>query len=318
MRVALFAVAILAGVAHADSSQLAKAREAIDGVNYTEARTQLDAALAGGGLTAAETAEAHRLLGNTLAVIGKPDEAEQAYQRYLALDPRAELATTAPAKQRRPFEAARAFVAERGALEVAATRTQTAIEVAINSDPLSMAAFATLHPKDPVSRVALGAGTVSLPAAPTALTRVTILDARGNTLVEIEVPVLGTPVGPGVSVVVQRSEPASPPIYRRWPVWAVPAVAFGAVGAYFVVQARDGQADVKAIAGTHGEFFASELADAESRRDRSRLLAGVLLGGAVACAATAVVMLVTAPNEDRVIAPTAIHGGAGVVFHAQF
>lgn len=315
MRGVVIALALLTSTAHADSRQLANAREAIDAVNYDEARTQLDAALAGGGLTAAETAEAYRLLGNTLAVI-KPDEAEAAYRRYLALDPRAELATTAPAKQRRPFTAAQSFIAAQGALTVAALRSEGSIVITVKSDPLAMAADATLDAK---GRVDLAIGKpASMPWSETAPARVAIRDVHGNTLLEVDVPIGTTPIPGGIRVEDSRRESPAPPLYRHWIVWAVPAVALGATGAYFAVQAGNAQDDLNAIAGTHGEFFARDFDDAESRRDRSRLLAGTFLGLGAACAVTAVVMLVTKPSAQRVIAPTASADGAGVVFHAPF
>lgn len=313
---ALAIVALLVGVAQAENPSLAKARDAIDGVRYDDAKSALDLAAASGTLEAKETAEVYRLLGNTLAVMGQAAAAENAYGHYLALDPQAELPTTAPAKQQRPFQAARGYITANGPLEVAAVRNGATIEVTIKRNPYGFARSAGLAAAKPS---VIDGAPVVLPADPNTPALVIVRDGPGNALLEIEVPV--GRAAPSQSQPPAAPQPSadtsSPPLYRNWIVWALPAVALGAVGTYFVFDARDAQDDLTTIAGTHGEFFASEFAEAESRRNRSRLVAGVLLGGATACAVTAVVMLATTP-ERTVIAPTANANGAGVVFHTQF
>lgn len=305
-------------LARAEVVQLSSAREAIDAVRYDDARDLLIAALASGALAATETADAYRLLGTTLIVLGKAEDGEQAYRRWLAIDPAGELPTSASAKLQRPFQAARAYITEHGALRVTARRSGGAVEVTLDADPLAMAASVTLDGGPPST---FGEQrSLSLAVAADRLARVAVRDDKGNVLVDIAVPVAGGAISSGPRVTIEQpiDQPPATPIWRRWPVWAVSAVVLGGAGAYFAYDAVDARDRLAAIAGTHGEFFASDVDSARGRLHRDRIAAGLLFGAGAASAITAVVMVLIRPQRTTNVTPIATPSGGGVMLQAQF
>lgn len=305
------------GLARADVVQLSSAREAIDAVRYDDAHDLLIAALASGALAATETADAYRLLGTTLIVLGKTADGEQAYRRWLAIDPVGELPTSAPAKLQRPFQAARAYITEHGALRVTARRSGGAVEVTLDADPLAMAASVTLDGGPPST---FGAQrSLSLAVAADQLARIAVRDDKGNVLVDLTVPVAGGAISSGPRVTIEQPiEKPAPPVWRRWPVWAVSAVVLGGAGAYFAYDATDARDRLATIAGTHGEFFASDVDSARDRLHRDRIAAGLLFGAGAASAITAVVMVLIRPQGATNVTPVATPSGGGVMLQTQF
>lgn len=300
----------------ADSPRLAEARRAIEDVRYDEARTLLEAALAEGGNSPVATAELHRLLANTLVVLGERALGERAYQRWLQLDPQASLPSTAPGKLRGPFLAAQAHVRAHGTLDVvAASRDERTIILEVRSNPDAFAVAARVE--ETGQKTSLGErGRFTLPAPRgPAVAHVTVLDERGNHLVELAVGAPGSVAPKDLDPRVERARPAVP-FARRWTTWAIPAGVLAAVGGWFAYDATRAQSTLESIPGTRGEFFYADYEDALARRDRDRILAGAFFVAGGACAITAIVMLATRPAA--VVTPTVSRDGAGVAFAARF
>jgi tetratricopeptide (TPR) repeat protein len=81
----------------------------LEGQEFEQAASALEAARAAGGLEPEQLAEVYRGLAECAAALRQPDEAEAAFRRLLALDPDAQLPEMASPLVREPFEQAAAF-----------------------------------------------------------------------------------------------------------------------------------------------------------------------------------------------------------------
>jgi hypothetical protein len=141
----LLAVPLVA--AAAEPSELARARNALKNLGYSEARTLLEAALNQGGHSRAELLEIYALRGEVEAVLDGPEASEREFRKLLVLDPQH------PPPEREtptflvPFANARKWVLAAGSLRVEHTvpmvpsdaRSFDLVE-RIVSDPLAMVA----------------------------------------------------------------------------------------------------------------------------------------------------------------------------------
>src|SRR5262245_21642249 len=206
----ILAIVAAGSRAAADNAKLAEARRELAAVHYDRARVLLVEALEAGGSSPAEVREIYQLSASTAVVLGQPDVAEQFDRRWLALDPRAALGADESPKVHAPFEAAQAFIQAHGGLVVTAVSMGDAVDVAVVSDPMVMAAAAGLAGDPPVRFDASRHARLVARAG-----RVAILDERGNHLVEIEVA--PRPVPP--------RQVDEPPRSHAWLAWAIPAGA---------------------------------------------------------------------------------------------
>jgi hypothetical protein len=309
--------------AHAESDDLATARTAIAQVRYDEAQTLLVAALHAGTSSPDQLAEIYKLSATTAIVLGQAEVAEQYFRRWLALEPTATLDESVSPKLREPFVSAQAYMAAHGRLSVKAQRRDAIVDVVIESDPLGMVGSVALGDAPP--RPVGADGIVRLdvivpdpgePANSSELGAVRVLDEFGNRLLELSgesIPRVEVPSG-------APSDGVAPPttaIYRRPLVWGIAATVVAAGGLAFGLAARSAQSDVVAISADPGSHFASELADAQDRRDRDALLANIGFVAAGACVVTAAVMWITrSPSPPVTVAPTS--AGAALVLSRTF
>jgi hypothetical protein len=230
-------------------------------------------------------------------VLGPTDLAEQYYRRMLAIDPDANLPSDASPRLRDPFVAAQAYMAAQKRFDARAQRTAHGIEITI-VDPLGMVvAVATLEhgvvrrKQGLVEAAQSVAATVSGGAAEPFVIddvgdQVVVLDEHGNFLRVIDMP---------ARPVAEAPAPAPhTPWFRRWYVYAAPAVAAGGVTAFLFVDAqrtRDRLDDILVHDSTH--YFD----DAETERRRWRghtIFAWVGVGVTLGFTTTAIVMARTA------------------------
>jgi hypothetical protein len=289
---------------------LESARAAVEAVRYDEAEPLLDRALRAGGNSPAAITEIYQLSAMTAIVLGKRDAATKFYRRWLALDPRAALPSDAADKFREPFVAAQAYVAQNGGFRVrVGKRDDNAVEIVVDSDPLSLVASATL---DNGELRAFGVDRrLILPVAKgAAMVRVFVFDQFGNHLVE---RVFATFDDVASDYVLVRDVPA----WRNWQVWAIATGVAAGAALYFGREADKAQAELDDIEGSTRAFFYSDITDAIDRRDRSAAIANGLFLGAGALGVTTLVMFAIRPAKRWVFAPK-IEGAPGLVARVSF
>jgi hypothetical protein len=308
------AVIAQSGALHAEPSKLEAARKSIEEVRYDEAAVLLREALEAGGNSPAAVTEIYQLSATTATVLRDHEGAKKLYRRWLALDPRASLSSDAAEKFRAPFIDAQAFVKANGSFRVrVGKRDNNAVEIVIDSDPLKLAATASLDDRDPAARTAFGVdGRLILPvAAGAGMVRVYVYDRYGNHLVERAFATFSQVSSDYVLV-------RDTPVYREWRAWTVAALAVAGAGLYFGREADRAQDQLDEIESSRGaSYFYSDVTEAIDRRDRSARIANGLFIGAAGLAAAAIVMYVVRPPKRWLFAPK-VEGAPGVTAIATF
>jgi hypothetical protein len=301
----------LAGPASADPDPggLERARAELGELRYGDALATLDKALAAGTSGPSETAEIYLLLGEVRASLDEDQQAQQAFERALVLDPGVELRKGVSPKISRPFRKARR--ARRGSPALAIGHQQVSrdpirIAVVVQSDPLAMVAGASVvywsegTPRRSVSADARrgaranGVETRFEIELPRGARRFTVagIDEHGNRLVELgsaEQPLAvdlepPAPAAAPLPAVVAAEPEAGRPFYAHWLLWGGVAVAAGAAGAWAGLSARSAEDELDEIRATqyvHEYAEAKRLAD---RAERRSLVANVCFAGAGAAA----------------------------------
>jgi hypothetical protein len=296
----VLAVVTAARAAHADHPKLDAARAAIAKVEYDRARGLLLDALRAGKAGPRELAELYRLSASTATVLGDRELAEQYYRRWLALDPSASLPAGIAPKLREPFQAAQAYMAAHGRLDVHASRDASDVEVVVASDPLTMIAHVALDAGGPLEPVTVdGAGHARLPVPAGATpSRVVALDDYGNVLVEIPASDFTLPDQPASPSLAPRPlRDDGPPLVRRPITWAIPTVAVTAVAIGFGLAARSADSDLENIVAHSNEHNLEDAESARARRDRDALVANVAFVAAGALAVATTVVYMTRPRS---------------------
>jgi len=345
--VAVAVVVMIGGPARADTP-LDQARAALDRSDYLGARTALGEALASGKLGRDELAELYRMSGVVAGALGETDAATEAFERMLALSPKAELPAGTSPKIARPFAAAQAYYKDHSPLviEVGTSAAPPTVTVHLTSDPLGM-----IDRVQAISRVDGGREEINeQPGDPTVTVelrhgrridvRVVALDEHRNRLVEVgtekvplvivgkDVPV-ERPVPDEHTVVEAPHRPPPPgphharPIYARWWLWGGIAVAFAGGGTYFGLAARTAADDLDRLNAQSSMHSFTEATALESRARRDVLFANVGFGLAGAAAIAATILFLTdsgAPPKERAIsaAPVPLVGGGAVVLEVPF
>lgn len=308
----------LGGSARADSARLAEARRAVEEVRYDRAEELLGAALRDGGNAPETMLEIYKLAAITAVVLGKEELAEQYYRRLLSLDPKAKLDEGVAPKFKRPFAAAQAHVNAHGALRVRTRRADRAVEVVIDSDPLSMVAAVALHDGGgdgkparftPERRAVVPLGDDDAGGEGGELV---LLDELGNELQALPVPAAEV-VLPEPPARKERPS-AKPSFLRTWWIWTIPATASLGVGIVTGLQSQQASADLDALLRTPNPYYGQ--ADYLKRLSRQRAtIANISFAAAGVFAIVAGVMLVTRPSDKKppatALAP--MLGGDGTV-----
>ncbi len=342
------AVVLLVGLARSavadDDTSLAQARRDVEASDYMSARSALVAALNGGGSTPEDLAEIYKLSGVVEGALGNVDAATAAFEKWIALDPKASLPQGTSPKIMRPFDAAGAKVKRMAPLKV---KTETSanppwIAVVVASDPLGLVARARVHviADGKAEQTLEGAGKrripIDLPHGKRLDVRVEVLDVHGNSVAALgsaDVPIVITDAEPhdrtpppdthvAADVHAQATpEPGNPrPIYLNHWAWAGVAIAAAGGASYFGFEGRSASNDLQALNANSSAHNFSEAQAVESRARRDLLVFNIGMGVAGVFAVGATVLYLTAPHvtkETRVSAmPTP--GGAAVVLGGQF
>jgi hypothetical protein len=329
-------VCAIASSAAADPLETAKS--AVDRSDYPAAKTALADALAAGENSPEQLAEIYRLSGIVTAALGDTQGATDAFERCLALAPKAALAPGTSPKITRPFAAAQAYFKAHERLEV---KTETAMQppaitVIVASDPLGMIAkvrvlvVADGKAEETLDRAASERTVVALPKGKRLDLRVIALDASGNHVAEVgsrEVPIVvvgpGEPAEPAhVAPPVAKAAPTKPrapeharPLYLQWWLYGGAAIAFAGAGTYFGIDALRAKSQLDDFNAHSANHTFDQATSLESRARRSVLFTniGLAAGGAFAVATT--VLYVTRPRHavERRLSITPAPGGAVVV-----
>src|ERR1043165_2128500 len=194
-------IALVCAIASsAAADPLDTAKSAVDKSDYPAAKTALADALAAGDNSPEQLAEIYRLSGIVAAALGDEKGATEAFERCLALSPKASLPPGTSPKITRPFAAAQAYYKDHQRVDV---KTETAaqpptITVIVASDPLAMiakvraAVAADGKAEQTLDRAASERTAVALPKGKRLDLRVIVLDDKGNRIAEV-----GSKDGPG-------------------------------------------------------------------------------------------------------------------------
>jgi hypothetical protein len=324
--------------AHADALDVA--RKAVDGSDYVNARTALDAALREGSAGPAELAEIYRLTGIVEAALGSASSSERAFARWLALEPKASLPPGTSPKITRPFNAAQQDT--KGVSVKAETRDDPpSISLVVTSDPLKMIAGAKVYfvtdRKAEQTLEAEGKGkiTIELGIGKRIDVRLHAVDQYGNRVVELgtkDVPIVITSSGTAKQIdpadrdllvrKKQDAEPAAPrPLYFQWRVWSAGTIVTTGVTAYFAWRTLGAVARLEYLNANSLAYRWSDAQEAE-RSARRNLLATQIAGGVAGAflVGATILYLTRPPTSERPLYTTVapVGGGGAVVMGGRF
>lgn len=351
MRVLALAAAVL--VAHAvpaaaDDAALDTARAALDKSDYPGARDALTKALAAGDNDRDALVEIHRMTGIVDAALGDTDAATTAFERMLALAPKATLPAGTSPKIVKPFTAAQAYAKKHAPLKIDATTAAAppTVTVTIASDPLHM-----IERVRAITRVDGGRDELSEEPAEAEVTftlrkgtrievRVVALDDHGNRLAEIgsaDVPLVITgagakPENPPPPHDAQTVTDLPPPPRKprstiaKWWLWGGIAVIAGGVAGGFAYDARAQTDKLERLNADSSNHRFTEALAVEHRARRDVLIANIGFGVAGAAAIVATILVLTdhggahAPAERRGVTatPVVVDGGGALVVEVPF
>ncbi|HTR51305.1 MAG TPA: hypothetical protein VMJ10_11400 [Kofleriaceae bacterium] len=341
------ALTLVVRAAHADNEHLVAARHAIELLDYDNARAELDKALATGSNGPDELGEIYLLTGIVTSSLGDGASAVKAFEKLLALSPKAKLVAGTSPKIRKRFAAAAAYFKDHSPLAVT-TETSSAppsIALVIQSDPLGMVAGArvvvssTGAPDQTLSGSGSGRIAIALPPGRRLELRVYAVDDAGNRLVELggapsPIVVEAAKPAPAASVAVAhvgpapKSQPkpratsAQRPLYEAWWLWGACALASSAGATYFGFAARSEGTTLQQLEAnsTHYNFGQAEDVLATARRDA--LLANIGFGVAAGLAVVTGLFYIKGRGRDDArsiaVAPAVLPGGGALAVEGSF
>jgi len=284
---------------------LAAAHDAFSALRYRDAVALLERAWRRGDSQPAQLRAIFALAGRAAASMGRDAAAELWFQRWLCLDPTAELPAGASPKLRGALSRARDALAG-AALVVRAVRRAEGVELTVG-DPLALAASV----RTGGVHTPLSSRHVTLPDA---RGEIELIDGYGNVLASAAASTAIEPVPaappPGREVPPGGPVPRHPAWYEGWPSWAIAAGGFAALGvvAWWIADDADHQArDV-------GDE--EEEASLRRRRDVATWVSrGALVGMGVAIIGGVVVYV---RGRDQSVIATPQPGGGGLAWRIAF
>jgi tetratricopeptide (TPR) repeat protein len=326
MTIAL-SVAALAGTAVAQSrgvELLERARSALSRLEYAAAVELYQQAEATGQHPREHMIEIYRSIAESHAATGRPDAAETAFRRLLALDGEQELPEGSSPKLTGPFIAAREFMDGRSIAITCRRSDRGGAVLIVSSDPVDLVSGGRLVLRDggrvPGSSHATGRNRLTLsvpPGVDSAASELACaaLDQHGNELLRAP---LGDAVaggaeedgssGIGTGGAADLTDTASSrPIYVRWWLWGAAAGLSAGAAIYFGLKMRDAEGELAALNREtqqnedHEIYYQDALDLAERGKEHARntnILLGVTAGFSVVSIGLLVHQLVTdRPSE---------------------
>jgi hypothetical protein len=315
---------------------LAQAQAAIDQSDYPGAKSAVDSAITSGALGPEELADAYRLRGIVAGALGDAAAATDAFERLLALSPKATLPQGTSPKITKPFASAVAYFKTHEPLKAKAETSPASVTLVVASDPLAMIAkvrvWASVDGKRETSIDGAGGNAIALPHGKRVDLRVAGLDDHGNRVVELgtsDAPLVV--VGPEDKPVERHVTPTAPrapaPVhdrawYARWWLWGGVTVAIAGTSLYFGYATYQAKQDLVSIEATSEQHTFDEAKQVEDRGHRDALIANIGFGVAGAAALATAILYLTRPHpsEERMtrVTPTPLRGGAGLALEVPF
>jgi len=295
----LAAVLVLAVAGHARAEDLDEARRLEANLEYEQALTLVERAIAHGANEPRHLAQLHFEAGKLAAGLDREAIAENHFMRALALDATLALPAGTSPKVAAPFEAARA---RSRPLRVAHRRTGHRVTVAAEPDPSHLVAVARVRFIDRAGHhQELASGppfAIDLPAEARAI-EVVASDEYGNQL---------------YSAVEEPAAPVAPrdgAWYGSWKLWAGATVFAGGIAGLCAWRERVAQDDWNALEHDSVPHDYSQLKAVEDRGRNWALAANIGFAVAGAAAIVTAISAVTHRSEPA-ITVTAAPGSIGI------
>ena len=288
--------------AHAEDSALATARKAFEDVEFAVAAQSLERALEQGGHSQVQLAEIYRLSGQVAVAMGRTQAANDAFTRWVLVEPKATFGPEVSPKITAVLEQARSSLSgKRFRLTVRSvpgsdTAPAGSISVEISENPLAMIAtvqaeFSVNGAPRTVSAAVSSAVTLSLPTKPDGSVTIRARDSFGNDLHSTIVPApVPEPAVAQPIIQVDTARSAKRPMYARWYVWAGASAALLATGIGFGLSARSAQDELDDITAGSEQHVFRDAQRVEDRGQRSALIANVSIAASAGFAVLAGVL----------------------------
>jgi hypothetical protein len=324
---------VAGGRVAAANPALDEAHKDIDSSDYMAARTALDQALHGGGATPEDLAEIYKLTGIVEGALGEDRAANEAFARWLELDPKGELPTGTSPKIERPFKSA-ARHSKPLDLKADTSATPPTVTLVVVSDRGGLVAH--VH----VIAIADGAPEQAFdgaPGVPIALPvghridlRVQALDANGNRVFELgstTVPLVitgsdaRTKVDTAKVIAKHDDVPRKPrPWYFQWWAWGGATVAFAIAGGVFAWETHSELDRLDELNRTSIGHPFSDAQSTSSAAERDVLIADVAAGAAGVFALGTAILYLTRPRllEHAPVGLVPLNGGGALVLGGHF
>lgn len=273
-----------------------------------------------------ELARLYMILGRVAASMGEEEEAERYFQNALSIDQSVGLADGVSPKLSEPFATAKSIIGEADPIALIFELGKDGkLSVQITSDPAKLvkgarATFEANGKTDDVKSMGTGTLYLELPEGAENI-EVTLIDEFGNHLVA-PAPLMKSKTVK-LDKKIDGNEPslgASPPLYRRWQLYAGLAVGSLAAGAYF---GNDSRSKTDEIAGLDdGTEFSVALALEDEARS-SALLANIGFAAALGFGAVSVWMYMDEDSKKEseprtTISPLLGAGRTGLAASVRF
>lgn len=325
--------------AHADA--LGDARKAVEGSDYLRARPALEDALEAGTAGPTDLAEIYKLTGVVEAALGNVDASQQAFARWLALEPKGSLPPGTSPKITRPFSAAQDHAKKAGPLSAKAETSDDppSVTLVVVNDPAKMIVGAKVYfsadrkPEQTLEADGTGKVTIELDLGRRIDLRLHAVDRYGNRVVELgskDVPIVITGSGKAKPIdpkdrellVSKKHEPAQPRAwYWKWWVWGTATVIATGVGGYFAWQTRSDLQRLDYLSSNSLDYRWADAQAVEHSARRNLLVTDIAAGTAGVFALGTVILFLTRPATSEselraTITPT--RGGGAVSFGGHF
>jgi hypothetical protein len=342
----IVAVAVIVSVARArvaaaDSALITKAQTAVDASDYDTAKAALAEALTSGANGPEDLAQIYRLSGIVYGSLGDAKIATDAFERLLALSPKATLPAGTSPKIGKPFKAAQDFYKKHEPLRarVETSERPATATLVVASDPLAMIARARVtfradgKPDERIEASGKDRIVIDLPRAHRLDLRVAAIDQHGNRVVELgstdvpivivvsDVPIDVTPQPPTPPRKIAGPPPKPRKWYARWRVWGTATVVAAAGAAGFGIATIVDIAQLNHLNANSVDHDFTEARKVESRARADFIVTQVFAGTAGALAIGTAILYLTSPRiAERApsLGAMPVRGGGGIVMGGHF
>jgi hypothetical protein len=339
-RIALVALLVALAIrdARADDA-LAKARAAIDELDYSAAQVELESALRKGDNSPEQLLDVYRLTGIVAASLGDTKAAVAAFERLLSISPKATLPPGTSPKISKPFATALGKAKDRPGLSVKpeSASEPPSLTLVVENDSLGLvvrgrATFVVDGGKeqtleaDGKDRI-----TIKLPIGARIDVRAVALDQFGNRIVEIgskEVPIVINGKAPEIVKTPKVTKAAAPrpprsprSWYFKWYLWTSVAVLSATGATYFGIEARSGARDLDVLFENSVNHRAGESVALEDRVRRDVLFTNITLGATAVFGLGAAILYLTEPRSEahpKTVTVVPVEAGGAVVVGGRF